>query len=554
MRVGRAVALFVPLLLVALVAAQEPEVARSEARKKEAEQRALDKISGVVSGRCVDGVTGEPLVGVTVKLHAWGGRRDGAPKELLEPEAVTTGADGRFSIRVFARDDYQVGFDAAIEGRWPRTGRWNHVIAGEVEQVGDVKLYPGVRVVGKVVDEQGEPVPNVTVGIDDLPLFLGSEEAPRGKRRAGIQIGARAEPRSRASHWAANGVRWSHSGADGTFESREALPAGTFELRINNREVALVEPKEITIPEQGPMQPVTIVVRQEPYIGGVVVDENGTPVKGVDLHAVLRRSGRMASAWTRDDGTFRIYRVENCPEKVALQVQDPGPCERALLSGEYAWGDHDVRIELRRALTVELRVVVAGTSEPVEHFAVRSFPTGGPMISSSDRRLGRLGEHPGGMLQVPGIARGGARIGVVAKDPTLRYVEVDFDAADGMAPLRVELERMVPMMVQVLDDKGSPLAKVTVGVLEPGTQSEHRAYNDPRDDNLSVFSSDPTARFDELLHQAVTDEGGQCIVYGLDGRSDLVLIVRQGGDERARVTDVSFGKQHASRQIQLEAK
>ncbi|MCB9876304.1 MAG: hypothetical protein H6835_01770 [Planctomycetes bacterium] len=554
MRVGRAVALVVPLLLAALVAAQEPEVARTEARQKEAAQRALDKISAVVEGRCVDGATGEPLPGVTVELHAWGGRRDDAPNELLRPEAVTTEADGKFSIRVFARDDYQVGFDASIEGRWPRTGRWRNLPAGQVEQVGDVKLYPGVRAVGKVVDEQGEPVPDVSVGIDDLPLFLGSEEAPRGPRRGGIQIGARAEPLGRAMHFAANGVRWSHSKGDGTFESREALPAGTFEVRINNQEITLVEPAEITIPEHGPMQPLTIVVRQVPYLAGVVVDDTGAPVKGVALQAVLNRSGRMASAWTRDDGTFRIYRVENCPDEVAIQVDDPGPCERAALPDRHTWGKHDIRIELRRALTVELRVVVAGTGEPVEQFAVRSFPTGGLAMMSSDRRLGRSGEHPGGVLQVPGIARGGARIGVVAKDPTLRYAEIEIDARDGMAPLRVELERMVPMMVQVLDDKGLPLAKATVGVLEQGNRDEHRSYNDPRSDSLSIFSSDLTARFDELLHQAVTDEGGQCIVYGLDGRSDLVLIVRQDRDERARVTDVSFGKQHASRQIQLEAK
>ena len=58
------------------------------------------------------------------------------------------------------------------------------------------------------------------------------------------------------------------------------------------RGLTLVEPKHIVIPKEGPMKPVTVVVRQEPYLGGVVVDEQGTPISRVRLHAQFRRAGR----------------------------------------------------------------------------------------------------------------------------------------------------------------------------------------------------------------------------------------------------------------------
>lgn len=45
-----------------------------------------------------------------------------------------------------------MSFEAAFDGRWPRTGRWRYLVPGSVEDVGDVVMHAGVRAVGKVVD------------------------------------------------------------------------------------------------------------------------------------------------------------------------------------------------------------------------------------------------------------------------------------------------------------------------------------------------------------------------------------------------------------------
>tara|TARA_R110002072_G_scaffold57508_1_gene147837 strand:- start:22472 stop:22702 length:231 start_codon:yes stop_codon:yes gene_type:complete len=41
--------------------------------------------------------------------------------------------------------------------------------------MGAIPLHRGVHAVGKVVDEQGQPMRDVMVGIEDLGLFVGSE-------------------------------------------------------------------------------------------------------------------------------------------------------------------------------------------------------------------------------------------------------------------------------------------------------------------------------------------------------------------------------------------
>ena len=115
--------------------------------------------------------------------------------------------------------------------------------------------------------------------------------------------------------------------------------------------------------------------------------------------------------------------------------------------------------------------------------------------------------------------------------------------------------RMVPMMVQLFDMDGAPLAGAVVQVIEPGESEAHgHAFVDPRSDGSGLWSSDPATRFDTLLSRAKADEGGRCIVHGLDGREDLVLLVRRGDGVLLRETGVAFGREHGTREIRLRAK
>jgi hypothetical protein len=58
--------------------------------------------------------------------------------------------------------------------------------------------------------------------------------------------------------------------------------------------------------------------------------------------------------------------------------------------------------------------------------------------------------------------------------------------------------------------------------------------------------------FDTKLSSARTDGGGQCVVYGLDGRDDLILGLRRGDEPLQRIADVAFGQAHKLRQVRIE--
>ena len=535
------------LLCVTGLLAQERVRRENDPHHKPASQRKLEDISAIVKGRCVDGATGQPLAGCMVDVHAWGRVAGGVPEDLKRPEKVVTGADGTFEVRVLAKEQFQVSFEATLDGRWPRTGRWRYLMPGTVEDVGDVTMHMGVRAVGKIVDQDGKPVSGIMIGLDELRLYLGSERDKDDHRPLRERLDENTKSGLLAFHLHANKVRYGRTGDDGSFTSKDALPPGRCEVRLSGRGLSLVKPKHITIPKTGPMQPVTIVVREEPFLGGIVVDENGQPVQGVMLQAEFRRngSGRIASAWSAKDGTFKIYRVEGATDKASIAIDNPGPCERAAPTGPFAWGKKDIRIELRRALMVPVRVVESGTKKAIEEFAVRAHPIGRRSSHSMDQRLRLSGHHERGKVDVTRMPRGENRITIIPKDPTLLCTTTDVTAAVDMQPVTIEVQRLVPMMVQVLDHDGQPAAKAQVLVIEPGNRPQRPGMkpraNNPRSDSLGSFSSDPSVKFDTEIYRATTDAGGQCIVYGISGRDDLILGARIGRGDTQRETGIAFG-------------
>ncbi|MFK7743175.1 MAG: hypothetical protein AB8H80_22865 [Planctomycetota bacterium] len=518
-----------------------PQATR-ESRKQEGQNRQRQQQTAHIAGRCVDDQTDEPLAGCRVTLSAWGGRSmEGLPAELLNPEAVTTGADGRFSIAVLANRSFQVSLQVTHSERSLRNGRWRYLEAGTVEDVGDIRLAPGTIAAAKIVDADGQPVAGATVAIDGLALSLAMAEAAR-PANAGLAL---------AMHDKTSSIGIGPADKLGAARSRWCLPPGTYDLAVRRRGLSLVEPRTITIPTQGAMQPLRIVVKQEPYIAGIVVDESGTPASGVGLGIRVRRTRRMLGARSKQDGRFRIYRAEHAPDRVRINIDDPGPCEPHGPTQPIAWGTHDVRIELKRLLTLTATVVMAGSGEPVEDFAIRCYAT------KSNRGMARrsvprlAGRHENGTLTVDRVAPGKNRLYVIPKDPTLRFAKVDLDATKGVKPLRIQVQKLVPQMVQLVDADGQPIANTEILTVEPGG-TPHSSWIDPRHDGPMMPIHRQTEQMDVLVHRAKTDGGGTCVVYGTPGRKDLALLVCSDTTVLKRVDDVAFGTQRASLQIVLD--
>ncbi|MEZ6037176.1 MAG: carboxypeptidase-like regulatory domain-containing protein [Planctomycetota bacterium] len=531
----RLATVFVLLAFAAAGVAQQPDAESPVARRVLAEHRALERSRAVLCGRCVDGITGAPLAGCRVVVGTSSDRPDlERSVASLLPPAVTTADDGRFELQVLAHEAVEVTLLVTRDGCWPRTARWRHLWPGEQVQLGDVRLSVGVPARVEVRDDAGQPVSGVPLAIERMPFHLHAEAAGVwANRTAGL-----------GSDSAQHSVSL-RSDEAGLATSVEALPPGRFDLRVGAGEYGLSEPQRITIPASGDdAEPQLVVVRRRASFGGQVVDEAGGPIAGVELRAIEPDIAVGMVTRTDADGMFRLHRVGDPYEEVRLRVLSaPATFDIRGSIGEFDWGDDDVRVVLRRGLTLDVAVVLAGSGAPVEGFAVR-------VDGGAWKRTG--GHAAEGTLRLEGIARGRGWLAIVPDDPALRCAQLRFVAGDETPALRVEVEQLVPMLVQVVGAGGDPLADCVVQVIEPGDEWPLPTLIDPRAGSAPMFAAKDTR--DMLLHRAVTDGGGQCIVYGVDGRDDLVLHVRRGDAVEERVRGVAFGREHGTRKIRLYAK
>ena len=112
---------------------------------------ASDKI--IIRGVCVDAVTAKPVEGCSVTLD-WG----------LKEQFVTT-ADGAFRHQV--KVDRPINFHLLVA---PRIGleisrEWYGVRPGTDLDLGNVKIHPGCRLRGVLVDSKDSPLPGVSVSV-----------------------------------------------------------------------------------------------------------------------------------------------------------------------------------------------------------------------------------------------------------------------------------------------------------------------------------------------------------------------------------------------------
>lgn len=451
---------------------------------------APDKTRLLFHGRCVAAETGAPLAGCTVNFYGWPGNDNliakyGEP-DWKEPEPVVTGADGIFSFDVPETLPYQFALDASAPGRLGRSDRYDTEIPGGTDHdLGDLYFSRGAEISGIVRDEAGDSVEKVTVLFQNLPMEI------RPGQGASDSAGAA-------------------SAADGTFKLTDALPAGTWPIRINSNSCTLVGPDSVTIDSGLAPLFLEFRVRRSPSIEGLVVDENGMPAARAYVGTVRHSSGRMEGDWTDQEGAFVIYRQRDEEDPVQLTVSGDGldPLET---TASHPWGARGIRLQTRRLPTVPLLVREQGSGLPIEDFSVRCHGTQANSSAQTDLRLG--GAHPGGLLTLDSVAFGENLLVVLPQDPALlRNVPLKFTAPrESEEPLLVELERMKSLRLRLLRSDGSPLAGSTAGLLNESVHEILRLrYLDPRGNSSFYGSKQPPV----LWSSAVS---------GVDGEVELFL-------------------------------
>lgn len=222
---------------------------------------------GIISGRVTDS-SGNPIEGITV----YGSETD---------------ADGRYEIKGLATGDYRISFSSTPNGEGPSPAvgnylsevyndkrKWDEGDLVHVEEGGrvdgiDASLAPGGRILGRVVDEAGNPISN-------------------------LKVHASLDP------WGGEGV--AITDANGNY-AIEALQTGSHRVFFNAFRTVYVsewyddtyshqEARLVGVVEGADIVGIDAVVARGGTISGVITDESGSPLPGASV-GVQRTDGSL---------------------------------------------------------------------------------------------------------------------------------------------------------------------------------------------------------------------------------------------------------------------
>jgi RNA polymerase sigma-70 factor (ECF subfamily) len=443
-----------------------------------------------VRGRCIDEL-GAPLADVQVALTSpWVSTTQMVWTVVGETRSI---ADGAFVLRLPPPEGDVLKLCFSSAHRVPVDKDLPLLRAGAVRDCGDQILVTGCDVTGRVVDTNGEPVPDVGVLIN----------------------GPHSNPSTAAD-------------AAGAFAACVHVDE-TYRLRVPGQ--LLREPTELAIAAADRERRIELVVEAAadlPSIRGTVVDENGLGLARVEVAT----DGSVARS--RADGSFVLLDPTRGAPAAALTASRDDR-EFVRLPGKTEWGTKDLRITVPATLAIELRVVDAASGRPFEDFAARirmdannlygrlTAPRafgGPPVVGFAPAR--DAGHHPGGALTIPGLRRTEYEFRIEPLDPDhwpSSFVHVDL--GEPLAgPIRIAVSPVAERTLRLRSGRGEPVAGCHVQLAEPvvGEVTANSWVIPFRE--WHKYSGPAKAL---LVADGTTDANGELLLRGLAG---LPLVLR----------------------------
>jgi hypothetical protein len=292
-----------------------------------------------------------------------------------------------------------------------------------VIDLGAVPLLPGREVRGKILDEEGQPVPGAAIRTTPVRGI-----APHLEKHGGAGVVLRAV-----------------SGADGSFAFARRVPAGSYRLlweQPHDRE--LRSPLSFDVVLETPVHEMEVRAALLPIVSGRVVLagwQEGQPVVLPALEIVGTSGKQIYRSKIDPTGAFRIQARPG--DKGPLRLDIPaGAVEAYVHKQAIPWGTRDVKIELAAAGRIEVVVVEAGTGLAIEHFAAVCVPMDGPR-PMREISWPPAAPHAGGKLVLAEVPLGDCMLHVWAPGPEYAATkQVAFQMKAGPLPsFRVEFER-----------------------------------------------------------------------------------------------------------------
>ncbi len=323
-------------------------------------------------GRIVDGEE-RPVVGAEVQLKSTATDRSRRFSLLSVPDTHLTDGSGAFAVPDLAAGRYDLVATASGYSRGQVRGLEIPVGEGDID-LGIVILAPGIDLLGKVVDVEGQPIAEAQV----FAAPSGERRSPMLKATAGDEADAL-------------------SAADGTF----VVPDGTAGERRNilvTKEgfVSALAPN-IELPQT---EPLNIVLKPSSKIEGRVVDADGVPVEGAKVAAIPedKTAARYGMGYgggdesTGVDGRFELAEVT--PGATLIQVTQPG-FQVLRVGGFEVPADQPLRdVELRLTVGAQLTgTLTDAEGEPLSGVMVMAIGPNGQMSESGFAQTDGEGQY-----------------------------------------------------------------------------------------------------------------------------------------------------------------
>jgi protocatechuate 3,4-dioxygenase beta subunit len=442
--------------------------------------------------------TGQPVRRAMVRVTA---------PEMKGIRATSTDADGRYEIRDLPAGRYSISaskpaFIAWSYGQAQPNGPPKPVVLTENQTADniDVRIPRGAVITGRIIDEFGDPIPNVEVAPIRktysqgqrrlIPIGMRAQTNDIGEYRIfGLEpgqfyVGARAQNQN-IPIATSNGFEFAadRSGFASTFYPATADIAAARALTVGVGQT--IDGIDIAL------QPVPLAT-----ISGIAIDGQGGPLSGGGVSAIVRGAGTPAlglvNGPVNKDGTFRLPNVPPGEYVVRVTAQRPspdgrpaGPMEFAValvtINGEDVSG---VTLVPLPTVTVTGRLVFddAGAAQPVKPSAIRiltqplgpddgllgfggnAAPTiGDDFTFEFKTRPGRIGVRlaiPFGPNGTSGWQLKSIRVGGV--DVTETGIDV---SAAGLRDVEIEMtDRMQKISGTVTDAAGAAIRDYTVAL------------------------------------------------------------------------------------------
>ncbi len=505
-------------------ASPAPELRVAADRRTDPSPSATELVEEIVmTGRVIAEESGAALFGANVTIRGYPlDSGDELPATWSVPEPQSTGSDGRF--RISFRPHAQVGASLRIStpGRVPVSGSIGSLRPGSLIDHGDIPLIRGIEVSLRIVDDAGEPVAGYEVSL------FGPKDVPR------TATGLRPS----------NGWDIGETDLDGRLPPRLLLPGRWRCSRWPEMGYTAMEPAVVELAVSDGRRELTFRVTRpdlEKTVSGIVTDERGVPITGVELFGAQRELGGRVTTRSRAGGEF-FFRPPN-PEDGPFYIElDGDQRDQELLAPlqPIEIGTSDVQVVVRRIRPAPFRMrLVNESGAPIERFSYACVPVhenarGTRILARPKRwyglRLRREAHHAGGVLQRDDLLPGPHVMFLRPEGSTIpRLFSHRIELVEGVAfDERVIVPSLERWQVSVKDEQGDPVAGSRVEMLQAVGRTAIEA-------DTHVYAQH--AAFDRGVHGTsmvvVTGEGhtdGQGELELFLPHSDSALAARVTGD------------------------